>query len=193
MSGTKLLGWAAGRLGGPANRAAARLVRQAREARGAGRFLEAAVLYQEASRLRPGQAATHVQCGHMFKESGLLDRAEAQYRRALALSPADADVHLQLGHLHKIAGRLAESEAAYSEALRLDPAAEDARRELAHLQASGWRLAAPVDIGDAATEPVPDAEEIARYALLAPRLAPGATMEGAAPPQESIEVRRLPQ
>ena len=102
-------------------RVARRLVARAGEKRDQGRFQDAAVLYEEALSLRPGWAAIHVQCAHMFKEAGLLDDAEHHYDAASALTPNDPDLALQIGHFLKVSGRSKEALAAYRRALALRP------------------------------------------------------------------------
>ena len=93
------------------------VVRLARAASDAGRYVHAALLYQEALRLAPNDAAVHIQCGHMFKEVGDLANAEHHYKQAKELAPDDADLMLQLGHFYKIAGRLPQAEQAYRRAI----------------------------------------------------------------------------
>ena len=90
-------------------------------ARDAKKYRKAALLYEEALRLVPDDAAIHIQCGHMFKEAGDLIRAEHHYRKAKQLTPDDPDLALQLGHFYKVAGQLPEAELAYRRAIDLTP------------------------------------------------------------------------
>lgn len=90
-------------------------------ARDARMWFIAAVYYEEALHLDPGQSPYWVQYGHALKESGERMRAEAAYRRALALDPTNADTHLNLGHLLKILERPHEALESYANALELAP------------------------------------------------------------------------
>jgi tetratricopeptide (TPR) repeat protein len=106
-------------------------------ARDAQRYTEAAKLYLRVLRLQPGNAAIHIQCGHMLKEAGDLPAAESHYLMANKLIPDDPDLALQLGHYYKLVNRLAESEQSYRKALALWPSWEEPRRELNDLYARG--------------------------------------------------------
>jgi hypothetical protein len=108
-------------------------------ARDARKYLKAALLYERALRLVPGDAAIHIQCGHMFKEAGDLGRAEHHYDQAKQLNPDDPDLALQLGHFYKVAGRLQEAELAYRRAIDLDPDWPEPAIQLAELYRMGWR------------------------------------------------------
>jgi tetratricopeptide (TPR) repeat protein len=76
-------------------------------------------LYSRALDLTPARTDIRVQLGHMLKELGRYQAAEAAYRRALVRSPDSGDIHLQLGHLLKLTGREQEAIAAYRHAERL--------------------------------------------------------------------------
>ena len=54
-------------------------------ARDSGNFHKAALLYEEHLLDAPDDAAIHIQCGHMHKESGDLVSAEQHYNRAKEL------------------------------------------------------------------------------------------------------------
>ena len=118
---------------GQAARIARRLAARADLARDDRHYQAAALLYDEASRLRPSNAAIHIQCGHMFKEAGDLTCAEAHYLSARLLTPDDPDLALQLGHFFKLAGRMDECKAAYRRAIALKPGWDEPQRELAEL------------------------------------------------------------
>ena len=128
------------------------LISRAQAARRAGRFREAALLYEEAIRLRPGRARLHIQAGHMRKESGAFATADAHYRAALRAMPDDGDLALQLGHFYKVAGRPVDAEAEYLRASRLDPGATAtaAEAELKALRAGDWFVRAGIEIAPAA-------------------------------------------
>ena len=111
--------------------ASRRLARRARAARDGRQFGLAAALYQEALSLNPDNVGMRVQCGHMLKEAGDLEGAEAQYARAQQDQPDNADLALQIGHLHKIAGNAEQAAMSYARALQLIPGWREAERELA--------------------------------------------------------------
>ncbi len=115
------------------------MISRADAARDARRYGDAAVLYDEALRLTPDNAAIHVQCGHMFKEAGDLRNAELHYDAAILLIPKDPDLALQLGHFYKISGRTGDAIAAYKKAIELMPDWPEPAAELANLHRTGWR------------------------------------------------------
>jgi ADP-heptose:LPS heptosyltransferase len=119
-----------------AGRIARDMIARANRARDAGDYGKAAVLYEEALRIKPDDAPIHIQCGHMFKEAGDLAEAEHHYLEAHRLMPNDADLALQFGHFYKIAGQLSRSAEAYRRALELKPRWEEPARELAQLTGS---------------------------------------------------------
>ncbi len=139
------------------------LIEQADRARDARRFRDAATLYEEALKLHPHDGPVHVQCGHMFKESGDLREAEAHYGQAFRLMPDDPELALQLGHFFKIAGRLEEAEFHYRRAVRFRPDWSDPATELRSLEESavGWAQisepngASPQDFDELVPELVP--------------------------------------
>ena len=94
---------------------------RARAARAQRNYREAAALYERALQIWPFAAAVQIQCGHMHKEAGDLEKAAAHYRRAKRLRPRDPDLALQFGHFYKVAGCRRAAELAYEEALRLRP------------------------------------------------------------------------
>lgn len=102
---------------------------------------EAARLYGGVLALDGSLSEIYVQCGHMNKELGRLEEAEACYLAALALTPDDPDLHLQIGHLHKVAGRNGEAAWAYYCASKLRPGWAEALGELCALyEREGPRL-----------------------------------------------------
>jgi ADP-heptose:LPS heptosyltransferase len=109
------------------------MIARANRARDAEDYRKAAVLYEEALRIKPDDGPIHVQCGHMFKEAGDLADAEHHYLEAHRLMPNDADLALQFGHFYKVAGQLSRSAEAYRRALELEPYWEEPARELEQL------------------------------------------------------------
>ena len=93
-------------------------------------WAEAAELYADYLRRRPGHWQIWVQYGHCTKECGDAETALLLYREAEKLQPADADVQLHLGHALKLVGRRDEACEAYARALVLDSGNEAARAEL---------------------------------------------------------------
>jgi Flp pilus assembly protein TadD len=114
-------------------RAVRHMRRQADAARENRECMKAALLYEKVLNQVPHDAAIHVQCGHMFKEAGELDRAEQHYNTARVLTPNDPDLALQLGHFYKVAGRLDEAKLSYRRAAELTPGAAEPVDELAGL------------------------------------------------------------
>lgn len=96
-------------------RKARQLVRRANIARDAGDRAAAAHLYEAALAFH-STGPIHIQCGHMLKELGQMDQAEAHYLTAKASMPEDADLDLQFGHFYKVCGRWPEAVAAYERA-----------------------------------------------------------------------------
>jgi len=174
-------------------------IARANAARDAGNFKDAALLYEEALRLRPDDAGILIQCGNMHKDSGDYKAAEAHYERAAALRPNNADIALQLGHLYKSWGRLPLAAEAYARAQSLRPDWEDARAELERVGKAG------LDTLDAARAPTlfePLAESeftalathlqlAAEIETLAPELAPGRLQDLLHDHGEEIAVRAL--
>jgi len=86
---------------GADNRNVLRLAELARDAK---EYRKAALLFEEYLPRAPKPGAIHVQCGHMFKETGDYERAEYHYTCAKKLMPEDADLALQFGHSIKWLG-----------------------------------------------------------------------------------------
>ncbi len=131
--------WKRRKANSPSAQMAARLIARGDAARDRLDFPSAAIAYEEALAIVPTNAAIHIQCGHMLKESGNLTRAEDHYKRAQQLTPNDADLALQMGHLYKVARRAKDAEAAYSRAVELAPDWALPAAELAMLHATGFR------------------------------------------------------
>lgn len=109
------------------------LVAKADTARNAKNWRVAAGLYREVLDLLPSDADIWVQFGHMQKESGALDEAEAAYRKSIALRPRFSDTHLMLGHVLKFKGNLKDALESYRLAVELDSNDPRARDEFATL------------------------------------------------------------
>jgi len=161
----------------PRLREAVRLVAEADSTRDAGRYREAAALYEEALALAPGKSEIHVQAGHMFKEARDFGAAERHYREAERLTPDDADLQLQLGHFNKTVDRLDRARAHYARAAELAPGWPEPERELAELA----RREAAFDFSG--TTPAGD--------VPVPELLPGSIEPQPTGPLDTIRFRRL--
>lgn len=159
------------------------MIARADEARDAKRYRDAAALYDEALRMAPGNAGIHVQCGHMFKEAGVLPRAELHYAEASRLAPDDADLALQLGHFYKVAGRPQEASAAYRRAAALRPGWSAPVEELDYLRSVGLRDGEDQGAGEARDKAPLPPFDAADPAFRAAAAAPG--------PDEAAEALRL--
>ncbi|MFD1952428.1 glycosyltransferase family 9 protein [Sphingomonas arantia] len=131
--------WRAARFVIPAGSSAKiahRLYKRGTEARNAGHYLAAAILYEEAIKFTPGLPGIHIQTGHMYKEAGDFDAAEAHYTTADRLGPGNADLALQFGHFYKLSGRPDQAIESYARALEMRPGWSDAADELAALRSA---------------------------------------------------------
>lgn len=80
----------------------------------------AADLYRRALQLQDG-FGPRVQLGHMLKEAGDLEGAQAAYFQALKQKPDDADLNVQIGHFFWVKGQAEESLVYYERAAELAP------------------------------------------------------------------------
>lgn len=94
---------------------------------------KAAEAYASYLNLRPRDFHIWVQLGHMHKEAGAFDFADAAYARAMWLRPDNDDLLLSLGHLRKLENKQEEAAGFFTRAARSSGNAE-ALRELR----SGW-------------------------------------------------------
>ncbi|MCJ2180610.1 glycosyltransferase family 2 protein [Novosphingobium album (ex Hu et al. 2023)] len=88
------------------------------EARDSRAWAVAADHYEAYLVHNPEDFGIRVQLGHMRKEAGALQAAEAAYAQALKLRPDDADLLLNLGHLSKLQGRLEDAARYYVKSAR---------------------------------------------------------------------------
>jgi len=182
---------------GSGYRAAARLTKFANEARARKDYLLAANAYEAVLIIRPRNAAIHIQCGHMFKEAGMLAKAKDHYTTASALTPEDADLALQLGHFHKVAGQPEMAVAAYRRALELAPGWVLAAEELDGLRLKGlYGPSAGLDEDDAkaagseAADAAGDADH-EDVEHLAPEVAPRPSRDLTFTYHESMTIHRI--
>lgn len=96
------------------------LMKKAQAAKASHDWRGAASFYAQALELREA-FGPRVQMGHMLKEAGDLEAAEAQYFKALALQPQDADLHMQIGHFYFVKEQHEDSVRFYRKAVELAP------------------------------------------------------------------------
>lgn len=99
-------------------KSARQLLAAAGAARDAGRWKEAAALYEAHARLRPRRVGSRVQLGNMRKQAGDLEGAAQAYRDALAIRPT-VEAWTQLGYLWLTSGREVRAIEAFESALAL--------------------------------------------------------------------------
>lgn len=92
----------------------------------AARYAQALALDRDASSRRAAimtrtrRAAICIQLGHVLREQGTLDGAEAAYRESVALDGSPAEPHLWVGLVLHSQGRFAEAAGSFFNALKLD-------------------------------------------------------------------------
>ena len=157
-------------------------------------YREASVLYGEALRLRPDEAAIQIQCAHMLKEAGDLAGAERHYLQAKRLTPDDSDLALQLGHFYKVAGRLKDAERAYGLASRLRPGWTEPARELAALHEAGWGAKTAPQIDEIEADIVGAGRRLSQAAIheeIASEILPRDVRDMLQDSRDSLSLRRL--
>lgn len=102
-----------------------------------GRPEEAAVVLEEACRLRAEDMAAHFYLAYCYAAAGLFDRARAEYEICAGLEPDRPEVHYNRGVVLNKMGRYGDAALAFEEALLLAPASVDANLNcgLAHYAA----------------------------------------------------------
>jgi ADP-heptose:LPS heptosyltransferase len=159
------------------------MIARGNRARDGGDYSKAALLYEEALRIRPRNARIHVQCGHMLKETGDLANAERHYLEAYSLAPNSADLALQFGHFYKVAGQLDRSAEAYRRALELKPHWWEPARELEQLTGM---------LENPKTDTYPPARQAdGTISRLVPELAPRPLYERRRTYPDAIHINRL--
>jgi ADP-heptose:LPS heptosyltransferase len=159
------------------------MIARGNRARDGGDYSKAALLYEEALRIRPRNARLHVQCGHMLKETGDFANAERHYLEAYSLVPNNADLALQFGHFYKVAGQLDRSAEAYRRALELKPHWWEPARELEQLTGM---------LENPKTDAYPPARQAGgTISRLVPELAPRPLYERRRTYPDAIHINRL--
>jgi len=102
---------------------------------------------------RTRRAAICIQLGHVLREQGILDRAEAAYRESVALNGSSAEPHLLLGLVLQSQLRFAEAAGSFFNALKLDRSSA-AREQLRLLDYSGEEIDDAITRGAISTAPV---------------------------------------
>jgi tetratricopeptide (TPR) repeat protein len=113
------------------------LLEKAKEAQHQERWAEAYEAYTMVLQQDRRNFGILVQMGHMSKEIGDFDRAEAHYREALELKPDDWDLQVQFGHLYNRWGDPERAKTWYAKANALQPTAQI--NELLHTIADGQK------------------------------------------------------
>ncbi|HSC09771.1 MAG TPA: sulfotransferase [Rhodanobacteraceae bacterium] len=114
-----------------------------------GRPGDAAVYFEELTRLHPDAALHWNNLGSVLREAGRSEPAEAAYRRAQALAPRDSQILENLGLLYYDRADYAAARVCFVGASELDPASTTARIYGAHAccectdMASAEHLVAP--------------------------------------------------
>jgi ADP-heptose:LPS heptosyltransferase len=160
------------------------MIARGRRARDGGDYSKAALLYEEALRIRPRNARIHVQCGHMLKETGDFANAERHYLEAYRLMPNNADLALQFGHFYKVAGQLDRSAEAYRRALELKPHWWEPARELE-------QLTGMLESNPNTDEYPPARQEDGTSSLLVPELGPRTSYGRRRTYPDEININRL--
>jgi len=81
----------------------------------------------------PGYATGHVVMGEIFRDAGLLEKAEREWQEALRLDPGHPRAHLCLGELYLSRGDDEQAAAAFRAALASNPDLPEAHAKLAEL------------------------------------------------------------
>jgi dTDP-4-amino-4,6-dideoxygalactose transaminase/predicted O-linked N-acetylglucosamine transferase (SPINDLY family) len=82
---------------------------------------ESMVSMQRAVEVLPGDAESHYNLGHIFKDLERLDEAEASFRQAIKIKPRYAEAHSDLGSTLKELNRPHEAETSYRKAVQILP------------------------------------------------------------------------
>jgi len=97
-----------------------------------GRPGDAAVYFEELTRLQPDAAMHWNNLGSILRDAGQGERAEAAYRRAQALAPRDSQILENLGLLYYDRADYAAARVCFVGASEIDPASTTARIYGAH-------------------------------------------------------------
>ena len=107
--------------------------RPARKNHAEGRLPEAASLYEEFLRLRPGAVEALERLGVVLFQMGRMEDARATFAEGVRIDPASAPLHARLGAACRNLGRLDEARDCLNRAIELDPALPDPWNSLGRL------------------------------------------------------------
>lgn len=110
-----------------------------------GHLEQAASLYREILRIRPGHIETEHLLGVLLGQRGHFEEGIKMIRQVLRRRPDFAQAHCNLGSLLKSQGEFDAAERAFRKALSLQPAYADAHNNLANVLVQGGK------VGDALT------------------------------------------
>lgn len=89
--------------------------------------------YEQALRLEPNDAASHLALGKLYLDRNDLDRAIRDLRAALKIAPGLDGVHLSLGRAYRAAGDLQSAVAIVKQGIERNPSDQDSRYVLAQV------------------------------------------------------------
>ncbi len=101
-----------------------------------GKYIEAAVAYEEVVKRAPLFYEAYFALGMCYGQTAQLPRAEEAFRKYLALQPLSPDGHASLGLVLVQLKRLDEAKAELERALEIDPAQTEAGEALARIRAA---------------------------------------------------------
>ncbi len=81
--------------------------------------------YQEAVKLKPGEAAVHFKIGRVFLQKEDYPSAISAFENVLSLNPKQIEAHFELARIRMLGGNLKQAHQHIDEALRLQPDHED--------------------------------------------------------------------
>ncbi len=110
------------------------LIRKGGKLISAGKFAQAAAIFEQAVALIPNRSVGHRNLGKAYYNQGNFQKALSAYKRATQLSPRHAASWLSLGELYQLTGQTAKAKNAYQTYLRLAPNGRSANDVRALLQ-----------------------------------------------------------
>jgi len=81
-----------------------------------GELMAAREVFANVLRLEPGNYSGWLESGHLCRQMGVMDQADAAYRRAIAAAPARYEAWLGLMRTLEMQGQFEEGEAALQQA-----------------------------------------------------------------------------
>ncbi len=105
--------------------------------RRAGKLSDATTICARGLAHNPDYATGHLVMGEIFRDAGLLEKAEREYREALRLDQAHPRAHLRLGELYLSRGQVKEATASFQAALMCNPDFPEAQARLEEARGAG--------------------------------------------------------